>query len=75
MNGKRPNSCANLNKAILRKAGGDAGFVDIRATMANVIVAQMLPGCVVKGGSQLRLRFGPLASRNPHHIICGDFSD
>ena len=63
MNQKRPNSCINLNKAILRKAGSDAVFVDIRATMANVIVAQMLPGCVVKGGSQLRLRFGPLASR------------
>ena len=56
MNNKRPNSCTNLNKA-------ESQFVDIRATMANVIVAQMLPGCVVKGGSQLRLRFGPLASR------------
>jgi len=61
--GKRPNSCTNLNKALLRIAGSDGGFVDIRATMANVIVAQMLPKCVVKGGSQLRLRFGPLASR------------
>ena len=63
MNDKRPNSCTNLNKAILRIADSEAQFVDIRATMANVIVAQMLPGCVVKGGSQLRLRFGPLASR------------
>lgn len=60
---KRPNSCTNLNKAILRIADSESQFVDIRATMANVIVAQMLPGCVVKGGSQLRLRFGPLASR------------
>ena len=63
MKSKLPNSCTNLNKAILRMAGGDAEFVDIRATMANVIVGQMLPRCVVKGGSQLRLRFGPLASR------------
>ena len=63
MNDKRPNSCTNLNKAILRIADSESQFVDIRATMANVIVAQMLPGCVVKGGSQLRLRFGPLASR------------
>ena len=63
MNNKTPNSCTNLNKAILRIADSESRFVDIRATMANVIVAQMLPGCVVKGGSQLRLRFGPLASR------------
>ena len=63
MNDKRPNSCTNLNKAIFRIADSESQFVDIRATMANVIVAQMLPGCVVKGGSQLRLRFGPLASR------------
>jgi len=63
MIGKRPNSCTNLNKALLRLAGSDESFLDIRATMANVIVAQMLPNGVVKGGSQLKLRFGPLASR------------
>jgi len=63
MTGKRPNSCTNLNKALLRLAGSDESFLDVRATLANVIVAQMLPDCVVKGGSQLKLRFGPLASR------------
>lgn len=63
MTGKRPNSCTNLNKALLRLAGSDESFLDIRATLANVIVGQLLPDCVVKGGSQLKLRFGPLASR------------
>ena len=63
MIGKRPNSCTNLNRALLRIAGSDEVFLDIRATMANAIVAQMLPDGVVKGGSQLKLRFGPLASR------------
>ena len=63
MTGRRPNSCTNLNKALLRLAGSDESFLDLRATMANVIVAQMLPNGVVKGGSQLKLRFGPLASR------------
>lgn len=60
---KRPNSCTNLNKALLRLAGSDESFLDLRATLANVIVAQLLPNGVVKGGSQLKLRFGPMASR------------
>lgn len=63
MSVKRPNSCTNLNKALLRLAGSDEKFVDIRATMANVIVAQMIPDAVVKGGSQMKLRFGPMSSR------------
>lgn len=63
MSGKRPNSCTNLNKALLRLAGNDEAFLDLRATMANIIVAQLLPDGVVKGGSQLKLRFGPMASR------------
>ena len=60
---KRPNSCTNLNKALLRLARSDESFLDLRATLANVIVAQLLPNGVVKGGSQLKLRFGPMASR------------
>lgn len=63
MAAKRPNSCTNLNKALLRFAGSDEKFIDIRATMANVIVAQMIPNGVVKGGSQMKLRFGPMSSR------------
>lgn len=63
MTGKRPNSCTNLNKALLRLAGSDESFLDIRATMANVIILQMLPNGVVKGGSQMKLRYGPMASR------------
>lgn len=52
MSGKRPNSCTNLNKALLRLAGNDEAFLDLRATMANIIVAQLLPDGVVKGSSQ-----------------------
>ena len=48
MTGERPNSCTNLNKALLRLAGSDESFLDVRATLANVIVGQLLPDCVVK---------------------------
>ena len=47
---KRPLTCVNLNKAIYRLAGaGDS--VRLSRALADVVVAQMLPDGVVKGGS------------------------
>ena len=55
---KRPLTCVNLNKAIYRLAGaGDS--VRLSRALADVVVAQMLPDGVVKGGSSLLFRYGP----------------
>lgn len=55
---KRPNSRVNLDKAIERVFGrGDAALRD-RTIIADVVVAQMLPDGVVKGGSSLKMRYG-----------------
>lgn len=53
----RPNSRRNLDEAIKRVYGLE-GFIPVRNAMANAIIAQLLPGGVVKGGSALKLRFG-----------------
>lgn len=49
----------HLDGAIRRIAGGSAdGYIRLRTSMANAIVAQMLPDGVVKGGSAMRMRLG-----------------
>ena len=58
----RPNTCTNLIKAINRIAG-DGDPVRLSRMMANVVVAQMLPDGVVKGGSSLMFRYGGEATR------------
>lgn len=59
---KRPNSCANLIKAINQIAKGDDP-VRLARAMANVIVGQILPDGVVKGGSSLMFRYGGKLTR------------
>lgn len=60
---KAPNSRRNLDEAIRRVAGLDAGYVRAKTVIANTIVGQMLPDGVVKGGSALKLRFGDTGTR------------
>lgn len=60
---RRPNSRANLDRAIQRLYGTQTRFVEIRSMIANTVVGQFLPDGVVKGGSALRLRFGLDATR------------
>ena len=61
---KRPNSRANLDKAIQRLADGDRdAYIAIRAVIANAVVGQMLPEGAVKGGSAIRLRLGNVGTR------------
>ncbi len=60
---KRPNSRRNLDIAIERMAEGRGDPLRVRATLAAAIVAQMLPGGGVKGGSALKLRFGDAQTR------------
>ena len=59
----RPNTCANLIKAINRVAGPSRDALRLSRALANVIVAQMLPDGVVKGGSSLMFRYGGNATR------------
>lgn len=54
---KRPNSGRNLDIAIERMVEGRGDPLRTRAALAAAIVAQMLPGGVVKGRSALKLRF------------------
>lgn len=60
----RPNSMRHLDDAIRRLCGGSPDeYMRTRTLMANVIVAQMLPDGVVKGGSAIKMRFGDAATR------------
>ena len=60
---KAPNSRVNLDKAINRFAGNPSKADAMRNLLANVIVAQMLPEGVVKGGSSLKFRYGSTETR------------
>ena len=54
---KRPNTCTNLIRAI-KVVAADADAVRLSRQLANVIVGQMLPDGVIKGGSSLMFRYG-----------------
>ena len=60
---KAPNSRINLDKAIERRFGSGAKFIEARSLLANAIVGQFLPDGVAKGGSALKLRFGATGLR------------
>ena len=61
---KQPHNEHELELALTRLAGSNLGAVKYRDMMSGVILGQMLPaGTVVKGGTSLRLRFGPGKSR------------
>ena len=57
MPNKRPNSRRNLDAALERLVGS-ADLVAKRAVVANAIVARLLPGGAVKGGSAIKMRLG-----------------
>lgn len=60
---KRPNTRRNLDIAIERLCKSQKDAVQLRRYLANIVVAQMLPECVIKGGSSLKIRYGDAASR------------
>lgn len=61
---KRPNTCTNLIKAIKTIAvNRNEDDVRFSRALANVIVAQMLPDGVIKGGSSLMFRYGAELTR------------
>ena len=59
---KRPNTCTNLMRAIRIIANGEDD-VRLSRALANVIIGQMLPDGVVKGGSSLMFRYGTALTR------------
>ena len=64
---KRPNTCVNLIKAINQiDRSGDP--VRLSRAMANVVVGQILPDGVVKGGSSLMFRYGGEVTRYTRDI-------
>lgn len=64
---KRPLSCVNLNKAVIRLAG-DRDPVRLSRALANVVVGQLLPEGVVKGGSSLMFRYEADSTRYTRDI-------
>ena len=58
-----PNSATNLIKAIKRYCAKGQDDVRLARAMADVIIGQMLPDGVVKGGSSLMFRYGGGATR------------
>jgi len=60
---KRPNSCVHLKNAIRDYAGKSGDAIRLGRAMANVILGQMLPDGVVKGGSSLLFRYGGRVTR------------
>ena len=59
---KRPITCTNLIRAINTVAAG-TDAVRLSRQLANVIVGQMLPDGVIKGGSSLMFRYGSRLTR------------
>ena len=59
---KRPNTCTNLIRSINTVAAG-TDAVRLSRQLANVIVGQMLPDGVIKGGSSLMFRYGSRLTR------------
>lgn len=59
----KPNSRVNLDRALEREFGRSEASLRARTLFADVIVAQMLPGSVVKGGSSLKIRYGNQTTR------------
>ncbi len=61
-----PKQQAHLDAAIQRLAAAktyDFLFIEIRTLVANVVVGQLLPDCVIKGGTALKLRYGRRQTR------------
>lgn len=58
-----PKSRRFLDMAIDRLGDKYGDPMRIRRAMANVVVAQMMPGGVVKGGSALKIRYGNAMTR------------
>ncbi len=71
---KRPNTCTNLIRAI-KAVAADADAVRLTRQLANVIVGQMLPDGVIKGGSSLMFRYGSKFTRYTRDVDTAPVAD
>ena len=71
---KKPNTCTNLIKAINTIARG-RDPVRLARAMANVIIGQILPDGVIKGGSSLMFRYGESCTRYTRDIDTARVAD
>ena len=60
---KLPLSRRHLDIAIERLAPRFGEAQRIRRAVANTILAQLMPDCVIKGGTSLKFRYGDIATR------------
>ena len=58
-----PLSRRHLDIAIEKLADRFGEAQRVRRAVANTIVAQLMPACVIKGGSSLKFRYGDIATR------------
>jgi len=63
MNETKPTSRRNLDIAIDHIFAIDNNPLQVRTLIANTIIGQLLPKCVVKGGSALKIRYGDKTTR------------
>ena len=64
MNERRlPLSKRHLDMAVERLSARFGEAQRIRRAVANTVVAQLMPNCVIKGGSSLKFRYGDIATR------------
>lgn len=70
-----PNSCTNLNKAIKKYVGVGGDDLRLARAMANVVLGQMLPPGVVKGGSSLMFRYGGAVTRYTRDVDTARVAD
>ena len=54
--------------ARIRQARGSQPFEQVQLTVANTVLAQMLPDCAVKGGSAMKFRLGDEQARASQDI-------
>ena len=57
------NKPRELDHAMQRRTRTYQEYIDLRILVANVIIAQMLPGGVIKGGMALKMRYGATGTR------------
>ena len=72
---KLPLSRRHLDIAIERLASRFGEAQRIRRAVANTIVTQLMPDCVIRGGSSLKFRYGDIATRVTKDIDAAQGAD
>ena len=71
----QPSSVTNLSKAIRRYCGAGTDDIRMARAMADVVIGQMLPDGVVKGGCSLMIRYGGGVTRYTRDVDTARMAD